>query len=875
MKMDTGKHSSDWYRSLLVTRNIWLYTLAGALLVIVALISLSWKPGTGFRFDTLVQLHRDHPALFLLEAMPVYIWIILWVAQKNLQKTAISYRRETEEITGILEKNSGYARAVSEGDDPAPFDKMLDTELGRALKLIHLNIRSNRRKEREITWITEGKDMISRVLRIHNEIDTLSYQVLKNMARYIQSVQGAMYLYDEESGRIRNIAHYAYNRRKYTEQEFAIGEGLVGQCAYEMDYIYRTEIPDDYITITSGILGDRKPSSILLVPLITNDQLQGVVEFAFLDPKVPKLTIQFTLELGEIIARTLFNLQVNMKTRMLLEESRKMTAELQQNELVMKRNAAEMKSTQQQLQHANAQLQKKIEEEKLAQDRLHWLLENASEVISIYDKDYQLKYISPSVERILGYRPEEMVMGKDFERIDRKSSNEIRKAFELLLEAPAQTVTLEYSYTRKDGKRIFLASGIRNLLEDPSVNGFIFNTRDITESKLIEKEQRLKSRMQSLSENSLDLILRVSTSGIIYYTNPVVEDYTGIAASGIVNKSLEEVGFNNTITELLKDTLHKVTGKPEKMNREITLPVALGGRSGERILHFNIIPEFQDRELETILFVGHDITEAKRIEKEIKITNRKMQDSINYAERIQSSILPSMHSIRKAIPESFVFYKPRDVISGDFPWFFETKDAYFVAAIDCTGHGVPGALLSFVGFFLLNNITVLNPDKQVGEICDELNREVRRTLKQDRKNPDTRDGMDLALCKIYKNMERVEFTGAHRPMYLLREGEIAVYKGDRRSIGGFIHPRKPEKDFTTIDLRVGKGDKLFIFSDGLTDQLGGPEDLKYSAARVREILLQNPGMTMEQYHDQFRKDFEDWVRGHSQIDDVLLIGLGF
>jgi len=875
MKKAIWKHPSDHYRALLVSRNIKLYTLAGLLLVVVAMISLSWKPGTGFRFETLVKLHQAYPAIFLLEALPVYIWIILRVARKNLQKTARSYHLETEKTTEILEKNSGYARAVSEGDDPATFEGMLDTELGQALKLIHLNIRSNRRKEREITWITEGKDMISRVLRIHNEIDTLSYQVLKSLGKYIDAVQGAMYLFDEETQRIRNVALYAYNRRKYAGQEFGIGEGLVGQCAYEMDFIYRTEIPEDYITITSGILGDRKPSCILLVPLITNDQLQGVIEFAFLEPRVPKLTIQFMLELGEIIARTLFNLQVNMKTRMLLEESRKMTAELQQNEMMMKRSAEVMQSTQQQLQNANAQLQKKIEEEKLAQDRLHWLLENASEVISIYDKDYQLKYISPSVERILGYRPDEMVMGKDFERIDQKSSNEIRKAFGLLMEAPAQTIRLEYSYIRKDGKRIFLSSNIRNLLNDPSVNGFIFNTRDITESKQVEKEQRLKSRMQSLSENSLDLILRISTSGMIYYANPVVEDYSGVPPSRIVNKPLEEVTFNKAITELLKDTLHKVTGNPEKMNREITIPVALGGRSGERIIHFNIIPEFQDQELETILFVGHDITEAKRIEKEIKITNRKMQDSINYAERIQSSILPSTQSIRKAFPESYVFYMPRDVISGDFPWFLETKDAYFIAAIDCTGHGVPGALLSFIGFFLLNNITVLNAGKKVGEICDELNREVRHTLKQDRKDPETRDGMDLALCKIYKNKEKVEFAGAHRPMYMLREGEISVYKGDRRSIGGMIHPRKPEKDFTTVEVRLRKGDQLFIFTDGLTDQLGGPDGLKYAAARVREMLLQHPGMTMEQYHDHFRDDFAAWLSGHSQIDDVLMIGLGF
>lgn len=867
--------TTDKYRSILTSRNIGLYTLAGLLVVVAALVSLSWDPDNGLRLEYLVQLHRDHPALFILEGLPVYIFLILQRAHHHLAKTASSYRSEKDRISSILEKNTAFARAVSEGDDPDPFEGMLDSELGKTLKLIHLNIRSNRRKEREITWITEGKDMISHVLRIHNEIDELSYQVLKSLSKYADAVQGAMYLYDNDEKKIRNVALYAYNRRKYHNQEFAVGEGLVGQCAYEMDYICRTEIPEDYITITSGLLGDQKPASILLVPLITNEQLQGIIEFAFLEPRIPKLTIQLMLELGEIIARTLFNLQVNMKTRILLEESRNMTTELQLNEQVMKHNARKMQSTQQQLREANIRLQEKIEEEKLAQDRLHWLLENASEVISIYDKHYQLKYISPSVERILGYGPDEMVRGKDFERIEKKSSNEIRKAFESLQDAPEQTARLEYSYIRKDGKRIFLSSTIRNLLDDPSINGFIFNTRDITESKQVEKEQRLKSRMQSLSENSLDLIMRISTSGMVYYANPVVEDYSGVAPSEIINRPLEEVKFSKAISEFLKDTLHRVTGNPEKMSREIMIPFALGGIKGERIIHFNIIPEFQDEELETILFVGHDITEAKRIEKEIKITNRKMQDSINYAERIQGSILPSRQSIRRAFPESFMFYLPRDVISGDFPWFLETDDAWFIAAIDCTGHGVPGALLSFIGFFLLNNITVLNAGKQVGEICDALNSEVRRTLKQDRKNPETRDGMDIALCKIYKNRQKVEFAGAHRPMYLLREGEVTVYKGERKSIGGIIHPRKQETGFTTNEVPVRKGDKLFIFSDGLTDQLGGPEGLKYSPARVRETLLEYPGMTMEQFHDHLKADFLNWCKDHPQIDDVLMIGLGF
>ena len=158
-------------------------------------------------------------------------------------------------------------------------------------------------------------------------------------------------------------------------------------------------------------------------------------------------------------------------------------------------------------------------------------------------------------------------------------------------------------------------------------------------------------------------------------------------------------------------------------------------------MHIVAIPEFNENELETILFVSHDITEAKRIELEVQDKNRKLTESINYAQRIQGSILPDNRLIRKSLPNSFVFYKPRDVVSGDFPWFFLKEENIYIAAVDCTGHGVPGALLSFVGYFTLNNVVDHDKDYTAGEILDKLHYGVRNTLKQDRADADARDGM--------------------------------------------------------------------------------------------------------------------------------------
>jgi serine phosphatase RsbU (regulator of sigma subunit) len=213
------------------------------------------------------------------------------------------------------------------------------------------------------------------------------------------------------------------------------------------------------------------------------------------------------------------------------------------------------------------------------------------------------------------------------------------------------------------------------------------------------------------------------------------------------------------------------------------------------------------------------------------------------------------------------------VISGDFPWFFETGDSRYIAAVDCTGHGVPGALLSFVGLFLMNNITGLNPQISAGELCEELHQEVRRTLKQDRENPETRDGMDMALCRFIKKKHVMEFAGAHRPLLVLSEGEITVYRGDRKAIGGLRHPRKPEQPFTTTVIPYHPGDKFFFFTDGLTDQMGGPGNLKYGSARVRQLILENAGYTMHQYNDLFRSDFTAWMEKERQLDDLLLIGI--
>lgn len=854
-------------------RRIMVVTAISILLVLLILFAFLMESGLAITMKNLALIHREHHSLFLIDLIPVFISAILHPMHFIMNRAIGDYEDRVRASQQLVDRNTEYAQLLSEGENPEPYDEMIETELGQALRMIHLNIKADRRQEREQGWIIEGKDLVSRTLREHQEMDELSYHVLKVLNSYIRSTQGAFYLYNEESGLLVNTATYAYNRRKFVDQQFRMGEGLVGQCAYEMDYIYRTEIPEDYTTISSGILGEQKPESILLVPLIANEKLQGILEFAFLKERISKLTIQFLLELGETIARTILNLKMNLRTQKWLEESRTMTEELQKNEAQLKENAREMSQAQQNLERVNIQLEGKINEARQANNRLHLMLEHASEIISIYDANAVLTYISPSVINIFGYTVEEMMAGKDMERIGKDDATRLLRTLDLLKENPAAIEILDYSFIKKNGERIFLRTTCRNMLEDAAIKGFLLNTIDITESVRVEREQRLKTRMQALSENSLDLILRISLTGDIYYANPIVEDYTEIAPSALVNRNKSEVPFKQVFTSLLDDILTSMALSPVKKNLQLNLPMEIGEYRTERILNVDAIPEFLGNELETILIVGHDITEAKLIEKEIKVQNRKVQDSINYAERIQSSILPDIARIRKAFPRSFVYYRPRDVISGDFPWFFETEDSWYIAAVDCTGHGVPGALLSMVGLFLMNNITGLNPQISAGALCETLHQEVRKTLKQDRDKSETRDGMDMALCRFMKKKPVMEFAGAHRPLYQLSQGEVTVMKGDRKAIGGLKHPKKPEKPFTNVEIPYRKGDKFFFFTDGLTDQLGGPEGLKYGSGRIRQVLLEHAGYTVPQFYEYFRSDFTEWMGEEQQLDDLLLIGI--
>lgn len=268
--------------------------------------------------------------------------------------------------------------------------------------------------------------------------------------------------------------------------------------------------------------------------------------------------------------------------------------------------------------------------------------------------------------------------------------------------------------------------------------------------------------------------------------------------------------------------------------------------------------------------------EKTRIEdlfKELKVKNTDLTDSINYARRIQEALLPLDSYIAEVFDAAY-FYKPKDIVSGDFYWFKKTAHYSFAAAIDCTGHGVPGAFMSFIGATILDEVVNRNENLSPAEILNLLDKGVTKVLNQHSKEGDVnRDGMDVAICKFDKISSLLQVSSAGRPFYLYANNTITRFKGSKYSAGGAF--QNIDKGFELFSTKVNAGDNLFLFSDGFTDQMGGPRGKKYSSKRLRNFLLELVKFKASDQKIRIEKEFESWQGQEEQTDDVLLISIKF
>ena len=272
-----------------------------------------------------------------------------------------------------------------------------------------------------------------------------------------------------------------------------------------------------------------------------------------------------------------------------------------------------------------------------------------------------------------------------------------------------------------------------------------------------------------------------------------------------------------------------------------------------------------------ILAFNEQITKQKE---EIEHQNNEILDSINYARRIQDSILPDISDIRRSLPKSFVLYRPKDVVSGDFFWFSSQENICLIAAVDCTGHGIPGAFMSVMGSSLLNQIVNEKGLTDPGPILNTLNDLVRYNLHQTDHTSTSKDGMDPTLAVIDYANRLVHFAGANNPLYYVHNGELTEFKTNKYPIGGGQYEGR---NFETQVLQCEEGDVIYLFSDGYADQFGGPKRRKFMYGQYKRLLTEICTLPPDEQLSILDKTMTEWMDACNmhQIDDILVIGIQF
>ncbi|RLD69294.1 MAG: hypothetical protein DRI95_00540 [Bacteroidetes bacterium] len=263
-------------------------------------------------------------------------------------------------------------------------------------------------------------------------------------------------------------------------------------------------------------------------------------------------------------------------------------------------------------------------------------------------------------------------------------------------------------------------------------------------------------------------------------------------------------------------------------------------------------------------------TEIRAKNKELEVKNKNITDSIKYAKRIQDAMLPTKSYLDEIISDYFIFFRPRDIVSGDYYWASEKSGKLIVAAVDCTGHGVPGAFMSMLGITILDEIVNKKNITKASQILDEMKAAIIKHLKQKGRSGETQDGMDITLCSIDKKTLKMEMAGAYNPLYLIRDGELIRIKADRMPIGYYYKKHLP---FTNNEIQLQKDDMLYLFSDGYIDQFSGETGNKLMTKNFKKYILEIYNKPLNEQKDILEERFDAWQANADQIDDIIVLGI--
>ncbi|ELR69463.1 serine/threonine protein kinase [Fulvivirga imtechensis AK7] len=385
------------------------------------------------------------------------------------------------------------------------------------------------------------------------------------------------------------------------------------------------------------------------------------------------------------------------------------------------------------------------------------------------------------------------------------------------------------------------------------------------------------SLMESESNRERQLSKMEERIGVVEAEKIATERALGIKESELLEQSQELQKVEDSLKEAQelseKQQLQINLLNTEKELSDMTVKEQNARIQNERLLRNSLIGGVAlAGALIFVIFI--DYRRKIKTNKKIHQQNLNITSSINYAQRIQQAMLPHLENIGELLPDHFVLFKPRDIVSGDFYWFSELPgdqpgevSNFGIAAVDCTGHGVPGAFMSMIGMNALNGIVNRGINK-TDQILENLHHDITSALRQEETG--NRDGMDMALCLIKRNEKILEFSGAKNPLVYIQNNELHHIKGDVHSIGG--GKKGKETRFTQHKIKIDQPTTVYIFSDGYVDQFGGLDNMKFMSKRFKQLLYDIHQLPLEEQKARLDKSFYEWKGDGRQIDDILVIG---
>ncbi len=781
--------------------------------------------------------------------------------------------------------------------------------LGNSLLKMRSDLVEFAKIREENSWLQEAVVKISNMLSGDKTPQDISNQLIKCIANILNCQVAAMYLTNDENILVLS-GSYAFNIRKSNTNEFRLGEGLIGQAALEQKIILYKSAPKDYIIIQSG-LGETEPTNILIVPFVFNAKVMGVAEFAT-TYEITDRHFALLNRVSENIAVTINTINANLRTKILLEQTLSQSEELrtQQKELraineSLSEQSQQLEESHEELASLNENMKKHQEELQFETDKLTLITENVPAMLAYISIDGEFLYVNDFYAKVFN-RSRQQIEGQQIE--DLLKGEELTNAHQILKDI--QKGKPIYMENRRiiNGTINYISMNFvpQKDLQTGKVKAILIMILDITETKKTEEKIRKnEERLRAVIDSAAAGVGIVQSDGLFSEVNQTLCDMLGYSHEEMMqlkyldllhpeDRISSEIGiklFFQGNSPFAQETRNKIINQTNGSN----VP-QLNSKNIERrylkkdgtIVWASLSPsplKNENGETDALVGVIIDITSRVKAEQEVKsindqlftqneeIANQKeiletknkaITDSINYAQRIQKAVIRPDKLLNAE--KIFIMLKPKDIVSGDFFYIKELEDYTYLAAVDCTGHGVPGALMSILGISFLNEI-VRKRIYKAADVLDELRRRVKVSLGQTGKFDEAKDGMDIALCVINNTNQQMTYAGAHNPLYMVRNNELSEIKATKNPIGIYLK----EIPFENHEIQLIENDTFYLFSDGYVDQTGENNE-KLKSKRFKEILLNINQLTMPQQMSQLEDELLKWQGHREQIDDILVIG---